>query len=136
MCRIHLTYRKGTIRESLPLRHTKNSPRKQESIPWLVIRLPLLQTSYLALPADAEVVARFYDVFLLLLATGVLPVDSLHCFGSGSFSKCPFPSGTLSHPSSWATGSSRRSRSRKDGFSLSRRSLRFARQLGSGLPRD
>jgi len=40
-----------------------------------------------ASPADAEVVSRFYDVFLLLLATGFLPVDSLHCFGSGSFSK-------------------------------------------------
>jgi hypothetical protein len=36
-----------------------------------------------ASPADAKVVARFYDVFLLLLATGFLPVDSLHCFGSG-----------------------------------------------------
>ena len=40
-----------------------------------------------ASPADAEVVSWFYDVFLLLLATGFLPVDSLHCFGSGSFSK-------------------------------------------------
>jgi hypothetical protein len=37
-------------------------------------------------PAHAEVVSRFYDVFLLLLATGFLPVDSLYCFGSGSFS--------------------------------------------------
>ena len=31
--------------------------------------------------------ARFYDVFLLLLVTGFLQVDGLHCFGSGSFSK-------------------------------------------------
>ncbi len=73
----------------LPLRHTKNSPRKEESIPWLVISLPLLQTSCLALPADAKVVARFYDVLLLLLASRFLPVDGLHCFGSGSFSKWP-----------------------------------------------
>jgi hypothetical protein len=73
----------------LPLRHTKNSPRKEESIPWLVISLPLLQTSCLALPADAEVVARFYDVFLLLLATGFFPVDRLHCFGNRSLSKWP-----------------------------------------------
>lgn len=34
-----------------------------------------------------KVVARFYDVLLFLLVTWFLPVDSLHCFGSGSFSK-------------------------------------------------
>ena len=42
-----------------------------------------------ALPADAIVVAWFYDVLLLLLVSRVLPVDGLHCFGSGSFSKWP-----------------------------------------------
>jgi hypothetical protein len=74
---------------SFPLRDTKNSRRKQESIPWLVIRLPLPQTSCVALPADAVVVARFYDVFLLLLATVFFPVDRLHCFGNRSLSKWP-----------------------------------------------
>lgn len=37
--------------------------------------------------ADAIVVAWFYDVFLLLVATGFLQVDGLRYFGSGSFSK-------------------------------------------------
>jgi hypothetical protein len=41
------------------------------------------------LPADAIVVAWVYAVLLLLLVTGSLQVDGLHCFGSGSFSKWP-----------------------------------------------
>jgi hypothetical protein len=48
-----------------------------------VVRVVALRSG---LPADAVVVSRFYDVFLLLLATGFFPVDGLHCFGSGSFS--------------------------------------------------
>lgn len=37
-------------------------------------------------PADAQVVTRFDDVLLLLLASQILVVNGLHCFGSGSFS--------------------------------------------------
>src|SRR5580698_11669344 len=37
--------------------------------------VPIPQRNCLALPADAVVVARFYDVFLFLLATGFLLVD-------------------------------------------------------------
>jgi|HubBroStandDraft_6_1064221.scaffolds.fasta_scaffold39164_3 hypothetical protein len=39
--------------------------------------------------AEAKVVTWFYDVFLLLLATGFLPVDGVHCFGCGNFSQWP-----------------------------------------------
>jgi hypothetical protein len=39
-----------------------------------------------ASPADAQVVTRFDDVLLLLLASRILSVDRLHCFGSGSLS--------------------------------------------------
>ena len=56
-----------------------------------------LETSYdpapaawimaLASPAHAEVVPRFYDVFLLLVATGFFLVNGLHGFESGSLSK-------------------------------------------------
>jgi len=46
-----------------------------------------------ALPADAIVVAWVYAVLLLLLVTGSLQVDGLHCFGSGSFSKWPLAFG-------------------------------------------
>ena len=41
------------------------------------------------LPTDAIVVGWVYAVLLLLLVTGSLQVDGLHCFGSGSFSKWP-----------------------------------------------
>jgi hypothetical protein len=48
-----------------------------------------------ALPADAIVVAWVCAVLLLLLVTGSLQVDGLHCFGSGSFSKWPLALGCV-----------------------------------------
>jgi hypothetical protein len=48
--------------------------------------------------ADAIVVAWFYAVLLLLVATGFLPLDGLHCFGSGSFSKWPLAIGCVIAP--------------------------------------
>ncbi len=38
--------------------------------------------------ADAKVVAWFYDVVLLFVASWLLVVKGLHCFGGRSFSKC------------------------------------------------
>jgi hypothetical protein len=44
------------------------------------------RTKFPASPADAQVVTRFDDMLLILLASRIVPVDGLHCFGSGSFS--------------------------------------------------